>query len=223
MVNIKNIVSLENMKSPKKYKINFKDGSFIRISSKSSIFPLLFLIDHEKVDPREVGEINSSDVYKYLVENNIPMDMFPFQNQKENQNLGFELLISKDKFGFITKRSFNGVWKYILPKENLEDLLYRPKVIVTEEDIHEKYRELWENQERKCNICGKIIPDFEYEVDLRIPASRGGKQTDENVQILCKDCKQEKLKHCKYCVSVCDNNCGLAYPEHSSVIKSSDV
>ena len=81
-------------------------------------------------------------------------------------------------------QSLSGIYKYILTGDekhlNLRAFDKRTKV--------RAYR----RQGRKCALCKK---DFEYEQmegDHIVPWSRGGKTTDDNCQMLCKECNRKK-------------------------------
>ena len=48
-------------------------------------------------------------------------------------------------------------------------------------------------KKKKCNICGKSKKNNEYlEIDHKIPLSKGGKTTRENLQALCHECHKKK-------------------------------
>ena len=44
----------------------------------------------------------------------------------------------------------------------------------------------------KCQHCGRQAPDVEVHVDHKVPASKGGATTLNNLQVLCADCNRGK-------------------------------
>lgn len=50
----------------------------------------------------------------------------------------------------------------------------------------------YERQEHKCAICGKVFDLAEMDGDHIVPWSQGGRTVDENLQMLCKKCNNEK-------------------------------
>lgn len=54
-------------------------------------------------------------------------------------------------------------------------------------------KEMWDNNEHKCSICGDKIEFFELmDLDHIIPYNQGGKTTLENAQITCVHCNRSK-------------------------------
>lgn len=51
-------------------------------------------------------------------------------------------------------------------------------------------KDLLEKQDYKCNTC--LIPLDKYDVDHKIPQSKGGSNGPENLQILCPTCNRSK-------------------------------
>ena len=47
-------------------------------------------------------------------------------------------------------------------------------------------------QEHKCAICGEVFDLAEMDGDHIVPWSQGGRTVDENLQMLCKKCNNEK-------------------------------
>lgn len=45
---------------------------------------------------------------------------------------------------------------------------------------------------RMCNMCGKNVPDSEVEFDHRIPFSKGGPTTADNLRLMCRPCNRKK-------------------------------
>jgi 5-methylcytosine-specific restriction endonuclease McrA len=43
-----------------------------------------------------------------------------------------------------------------------------------------------------CSICGKSLASREITIDHRVPLSRGGADSIENMQIVCEPCGREK-------------------------------
>ena len=88
--------------------------------------------------------------------------------QKENRNIRLD----------IVKRL---MLPFFVPKDN--------KRAFTEEQ-----RQLaWDmSNDKKCAICGKVINYSDYELDHKMPYSKGGKTTIENSQITHKKCNKSK-------------------------------
>ena len=219
MVRIEDIVSISELTSPLRYTINFRDGTYIVLKRKYSILPLLLLIQEEKVLPTEALDVKNNKILKYLWLKGVPMPRLNYRSTLSKLDMFFDDLIKRDKFTFITKRSFNGIYKYVLPREHLNDLLFKPN-LSDHTTLHEQFEHIWEKQGGVCNICGMSISYDDYVVDFRVPASRGGKKVEDNVQILCKACMTNKTRNCKFCISVCDRECKMAYPEYSDIIQS---
>jgi len=60
-------------------------------------------------------------------------------------------------------------------------------------DFNEEERRIaWANSDKKCNICGKKVDWEEYELDHKIPFSKGGKTSLENSQVTHKSCNAQK-------------------------------
>ena len=53
-------------------------------------------------------------------------------------------------------------------------------------------RRAYERQNHKCPICGKEFAFEDMQGDHIIPWSQGGHTTDDNLQMLCKDCNRHK-------------------------------
>ncbi|HRK06401.1 MAG TPA: HNH endonuclease signature motif containing protein [Pseudobdellovibrionaceae bacterium] len=65
----------------------------------------------------------------------------------------------------------------------------------------------------QCALCEKKIFGSNKPVfDHRIPLIRGGTGTDDNFQLLCVDCNNQKRSQCRGCEVECQK-CFLAYPE----------
>lgn len=65
-----------------------------------------------------------------------------------------------------------------------------------------------------CALCGKNIKATGRPVfDHRIPLIRGGLGTDDNFQLLCVDCNNQKRSQCRGCEFEC-KRCYLAFPEN---------
>ena len=54
---------------------------------------------------------------------------------------------------------------------------------------------LWESQEHKCSICGKIILAEEGHIDHIVPWDYVGDELDDNYQLLCSNCNLHKSNH----------------------------
>lgn len=53
-------------------------------------------------------------------------------------------------------------------------------------------RRAYERQEHKCAICGEVFDLKDMDGDHIVPWSQGGRTVDENLQMLCKKCNNEK-------------------------------
>ena len=53
-------------------------------------------------------------------------------------------------------------------------------------------RRAYERQKHKCAICGEVFDLTEMDGDHIVPWSQGGRTVDENLQMLCKKCNNEK-------------------------------
>ena len=53
-------------------------------------------------------------------------------------------------------------------------------------------RRAYERQEHKCAIWGEVFDLTEMDGDHIVPWSQGGRTVDENLQMLCKKCNNEK-------------------------------
>lgn len=56
-------------------------------------------------------------------------------------------------------------------------------------------RELWDEQKRKCCICGRIIKEEEGHVDHIVPWDYVGDELENNYQVLCSACNLRKSNH----------------------------
>jgi hypothetical protein len=50
----------------------------------------------------------------------------------------------------------------------------------------------------RCNDCGNNLVDREFDIDHKIPISKGGKNSVENLQPLCRTCHKQKTAKEKY-------------------------
>ncbi len=64
------------------------------------------------------------------------------------------------------------------------------------EDFKRGVLKILEEQDYKCLYCGRDVSE-DYSLDHRIPLSRGGKNTVENIDIVCKDCNTKKSTRTK--------------------------
>lgn len=60
---------------------------------------------------------------------------------------------------------------------------------VLSKDIRER---LWAKQNGLCNGCGVRLSSVVVHLDHIYPVSKGGKNTDDNVQLLCQSCNASK-------------------------------
>jgi len=56
----------------------------------------------------------------------------------------------------------------------------------------ETKQKLYEKQGGKCLGCGALFPIRNLTIDHIVPKSRGGLNDEENLQLLCKTCNDEK-------------------------------
>jgi 5-methylcytosine-specific restriction endonuclease McrA len=52
--------------------------------------------------------------------------------------------------------------------------------------------ELWERDRKTCALCGKYVKFKDATRDHRIPKSKGGPGTDDNIQLAHWRCNQKK-------------------------------
>ena len=83
-----------------------------------------------------------------------------------------------------------GIYEYLLLKDdNLPVAISKLNLRTFSET--EKQR-AYERQDKKCLMCGKQYPFDDMRGDHKIPWSKGGKTTEDNLQMLCKDCNLNK-------------------------------
>lgn len=87
-------------------------------------------------------------------------------------------------------------------------------------------KKIWDNiliiRKNTCSICGNIFPSPMLSPDHRTPRSRGGGNSPENIQPLCRTCNATKSAICQGCEYEC-YICLWAWPEKYKPIKISDV
>lgn len=82
----------------------------------------------------------------------------------------------------VTKKS--GIFEYLLTgNETLLSIR-----AFEDDDVLAAY----ERQEHKCKICGKVFPLEKMHADHKIPWSKGGHTTSDNLQMLCTTCNLKK-------------------------------
>lgn len=83
-----------------------------------------------------------------------------------------------------------GIYEYLLLRDDNLPVAISKLNLRTFTDT-EKLR-AYEKQGGKCLMCGKPKPFEDMRGDHKIPWSKGGKTTEENLQMLCKDCNLDK-------------------------------
>lgn len=89
----------------------------------------------------------------------------------------------------VTKQS--GIIPYLLSDRTVNDEKYLSIRAFTEN----QKRRAYEKQKHICPICGKEFKYDEMHGDHIIPWSQGGHTTDDNLQMLCKECNRTKGDH----------------------------
>ena len=93
-----------------------------------------------------------------------------------------QLLMDDD----VTKNA--GIIRYLLSDRTKHD----EKFLSIRAFSEAQKRRAYEKQEHKCAICGEVFDLTEMDGDHIVPWSQGGRTVDENLQMLCKKCNNEK-------------------------------
>ena len=93
-----------------------------------------------------------------------------------------QLLMDDD----VTKNA--GIIRYLLSDRTKHD----EKFLSIRTFSEAQKRRAYEKQEHKCAICGEVFDLTEMDGDHIVPWSQGGRTVDENLQMLCKKCNNEK-------------------------------
>jgi hypothetical protein len=73
----------------------------------------------------------------------------------------------------------------------------------------------------RCTHCGQQEPAVKLSPDHRVPRSRGGDNSPENMQPLCEQCNNQKSSACQGCDQNC-RVCSWAFPEEYKPILLTD-
>ena len=109
-----------------------------------------------------------------------------FHNRQYNSNnleADMKRLLMDDD---VTKNA--GIIRYLLSDRTKHD----EKFLSIRTFSESQKRRAYERQEHKCAICGKVFDLAEMDGDHIVPWSQGGRTVDENLQMLCKKCNNEK-------------------------------
>lgn len=98
------------------------------------------------------------------------------------------------------KQIVQNVCHLSLPEQDLEWLNNCVKAFMNKKTHRNQLssalrRELWNQQGKKCSICGKEISAEEGHVDHIVPWDYVGDELDNNYQVLCSDCNLHKSNH----------------------------
>lgn len=109
-----------------------------------------------------------------------------FHNRQYNSNnleADMKRLLMDDD---VTKNA--GIIRYLLSDRTKHD----EKFLSIRAFSEAQKRRAYEKQEHKCAICGEVFDLTEMDGDHIVPWSQGGRTVDENLQMLCKKCNNEK-------------------------------
>lgn len=110
-------------------------------------------------------------------------DLYYFDTQNDHGQEEQQLLIKK--YYFNKTKKFENLKKEI---EIMERLVSEPEI--NREPIPEDVRfVVWRRDQGKCVKCGR---NEKLEYDHMIPVSKGGSNTERNIQLLCEKCNREK-------------------------------
>ncbi|RLG25894.1 hypothetical protein DRN85_04550 [Methanosarcinales archaeon] len=109
----------------------------------------------------------------------LPIQLAPDEAKVEWLKYPFGNFKTAEKYGYFpfVLRNLEKIKKY--PPEKLS-----PRYIPSEVRI-----KVWLRDDGKCKRCG-IKEDLEF--DHIIPVSKGGSNTDNNIELLCKSCNRKK-------------------------------
>ena len=219
MLKIENIVVIKRVEN--RIHVIFNDGDKIKLRFKSEILPLLLLLRY--------GTCNKYDFFgeKYvyikdlLFKKSIPE---AFDRNYRVLDEGFKHLIYDDGFKFIRREYRDRFVNYTLEIED-HYLLLKEQVFSFYKLDRDVLNEIYEKQERKCNMCKCYIDKNLAIVDYIIPLLRGGKELKRNTQILCAECYEKKRNACKSCIDECSTKkCPLlANDEEDLLINEDDL
>ncbi|MCB5381680.1 HNH endonuclease [Blautia glucerasea] len=109
-----------------------------------------------------------------------------FHNRQYNSNnleADMKRLLMDDD---VTKNA--GIVRYLLSDRTKHD----EKFLSIRAFTDTQKRRAYERQEHKCAICGEVFDLKDMDGDHIVPWSQGGRTVDENLQMLCKKCNNEK-------------------------------
>ena len=109
-----------------------------------------------------------------------------FHNKQYNSNnleADMKRLLMDDD---VTKNA--GIIKYLLSDRTKHD----EKFLSIRTFSESQKRRAYEKQEHKCAMCGEVFDIKDMDGDHIVPWSQGGRTVDENLQMLCKKCNNEK-------------------------------
>lgn len=76
----------------------------------------------------------------------------------------------------------------------------------------EDWDNILERYKRKCAVCARAEGELRFDRDHKIPRLRGGRDSIDNWQPLCKECNNFKSTACRGCDRDC-HTCSWAFPE----------
>lgn len=132
-----------------------------------------------------------------------------FDHEYKEKSKPYSELIEIEGYAFIKKEVENNKNYYVLDKKE-HPLLFKEHNAYDYDIEKETKKEIYHRQGYRCNICEKVITKEEGIVDYILPLLRGGKEENDNIQLICNECYTKKRKECKNCIEVCNiKNCPL--------------